>query len=104
MFTKPSFRPSVCGRFHANGFRPPKKNKVKMFSFQVLRCCLFAVYDVTWVLLRRYVVTIVIRQRVTTHLGLPHPATVPSAPFHLQNEIKTLQENTSGRNYSILGI
>lgn len=27
MFTKPSVRPSVCGRFHANGFQPPKKTR-----------------------------------------------------------------------------
>lgn len=50
MFTKPSFRPLVCCRFNANGFRPPKKKRWR--CFQVLRCCLFTTlrgwwYDVT---------------------------------------------------------
>lgn len=55
--------------------------KNKMFSSFTL--LLVFVYDVMWVLLRRYVVTIVIRQRVTTHLGLQHPEVVPFALFHL---------------------
>lgn len=82
MFTKPSFRPFVCCRFNANGFRPPKKKKKmkkkKMFSSFTL----LLVDDVTWVMVRRYVVTSVIWQRVMTHLGLPHPAVVPFAQFH----------------------
>ena len=51
----------------------------KMFSSFTL----LLVYDVTWVMVRRYVVTSVIWQRVMTHLGLPHPAVVPFAQFHL---------------------
>lgn len=69
----------------------PKKN-MKMFSSFTL----LLVYDVTWVMVRRYVVTIVIWQRVMTHLGLPHPAVVPFARFHLWNEdkIKLIRKHT----------
>jgi hypothetical protein len=74
----------VSGRFMPTVFGHRKKQDEDVFlSFTLLHV---VDDDVTWVLLRRYVVTKVTRQRVTRHPDLPHPAVVPFAQFRLESE------------------